>query len=222
MLAIYLIGIISMLCIYKQIINNTTFYQAIRWLFFFLLLFSEISYQLWAAVNGVWNLRDHMPLHLCGVASIIAMIALLFNKEKLIQFAFFIGIIPAFLALVTPELPYDYQHFRFWKFFVHHIVISWACVFLILTSTARITFKSFIGSFCILVGYGIFIGILINPLLGSNYLYLSNTPTASTPLNFFGTGFWYYSNLGLVTLSVFFLLFVCYSLYEKHQLKKVH
>ncbi len=37
------------------------------------------------------------------------------------------------MALITPELPYDYPHFRYWKFFIHHIVISWSSIFLVVT-----------------------------------------------------------------------------------------
>ncbi|QDP42122.1 TIGR02206 family membrane protein [Radiobacillus deserti] len=215
MLALYFIGILWMIMLRKELKLPSTLSQTIRWSFFILLILSEFTYQWWAAVNDVWNLQEHMPLHLCGVASITGMLSLLTYNKRLVRFTFFIGIIPAFLALITPELYYGYDHYRFWKFFIHHIVISWTGLYLILSSSIRITLRSVIQSFMYLVFYACVIGFIINPLLDSNYLYLSNKPTASTPLDLLGSGFSYYINLGLVALTVFLLLYGCYRFFQK-------
>ncbi|EMF47809.1 hypothetical protein B481_0343 [Planococcus halocryophilus Or1] len=115
----------------------------LRWTLLTLLLASEISYHYWAITNDVWRFHNQMPFHLCGVASVVSIIGLLTMRPFWIQLAFFLGVLPAFLALVTPELPYDYQHFRFWKFFIHHTAITWACLFLALSRPQVITMRSF-------------------------------------------------------------------------------
>jgi hypothetical integral membrane protein (TIGR02206 family) len=207
MLAVYLFVLVSLFITYKKILYHHQVLQTIRWLLFGLLFISELSYQVWAVVNDVWNLRDHMPLHLCGLASITAMIALVTKNKTLILLTFFIGIIPAFLALVTPELAYNYQHYRFWKFFIHHMAISWTGVFLILTNEIKITLPSLLKTFFFVLLYALVIGVFVNPALGSNYLYLSNKPISSTPLDILGKGYWYYQNLIIAAFIVFLFLF---------------
>ncbi|GAB3062891.1 YwaF family protein [Virgibacillus ainsalahensis] len=215
MLIIYITGIILLLTTYKKIISNQLMYNAVRWILFGLLVLSEVSYQTWTAVNGIWSLAEHTPMHLCGIAGITGAIALVTHNKKLIIITFFIGFIPAFLALVTPELPYDFPHFRFWKFFVHHIAISWTGIFLVVTSNVKITFKSMLESYGYLIMYAAIIGFIINPWLDANYLYLSATPEASTPLDLLGSGIGYYINLCLLGLIVFTALYGLYKLFRR-------
>lgn len=213
-LVIFMIGLVYLFLCYRFFQQHSTLYTWTRWILFSFLLLSEIGYQTWAITNGVWSFADHVPLHLCGVASIICMIALVTKHPKLIQWAFFIGIVPPFLALITPELVNDFPHFRFWKFFVHHMTITWTGLFLVLSSHTKVTFSSLIQTFGFLNVYA-FVIFFVNKQIGSNYLYLSRTPTANTPLDLLGEGVWYYLNLELVTFSVFFLLFGLYKFFSK-------
>jgi|SRR5699024_10448541 hypothetical integral membrane protein (TIGR02206 family) len=209
-LIIYLLGIVIFLSFSKKIFNHATIYKTIRWSLFSLLVLSEVSYQTYTALNGIWSLGEHMFLHLCGVAGITGAIALIYHNKKLIQITFFIGLIPSFLALVTPELPYDFPHYRYLKFFIHHITISWTSVFLVVSSHVTITFQSFLKTYGYLLIYAALIGFLVNPLLDSNYLYLSHTPTASTPLDLLGSGVWYYVNLCILAFVVFLAQYLVY------------
>lgn len=214
MLVIYFSGLIIFLLSYKKIQASCFSYHFIRWFLFSVLVLSEMFYQAWTIVNGIWSFSGHMPLHLCGIASITAATALFTHNKKLMQITFFIGLIPAFLALVTPELPYDYPHFRFWKFFIHHLAISWTSLFLIVTSSVSITFQSMLKTYIYLLVYALIIGVFINPLFDSNYLYLSHTPTASTPLDLLGSGIWYYLNLCLLAFVVFFIQLQVYRFFR--------
>ncbi|WP_042220739.1 YwaF family protein [Oceanobacillus manasiensis] len=205
MLSIYFVGFI--LIIYFNSLKRQPFYKRIyniiRWSLFILLILSEISYQIWSASTGIWNLKEHIPLHLCGVASITAALTLLLQNKMLATLTFYIGLVPALIALITPDLLYNFPHFRFWKFFVHHIVISWASLFVIVTSSITLKYRSLLISYGLLLIYAAFIGFIVNPILDVNYLYLRNTPISNTPLNYFGDGVLYYVNLCLVALTVF-------------------
>lgn len=208
-LLVFVIGFIFLIINGKRLQKQSTLYTITRWTLFWVLLISEITYQLWAITNDVWSVSEHIPLHLCGVASIIAMMALWNRNRRLIQINFFIGIIPAFLALVTPELVNDFPHFRFWKFFAHHMSITWASLFLVMTASTTITFRSLLQTFGILNLYAVII-FFLNKGIGSNYLYLSHTPTASTPLDLLGDGILYYINLEILCFVVFTFLWLVY------------
>ncbi|MBP1970002.1 putative integral membrane protein (TIGR02206 family) [Virgibacillus natechei] len=212
MLFIYVIGLIILLLTYKKIKANRSLYNSTRWTLFGLLVLSEASYHIWASINGIWTAEYYIPLHLCSMAGITATIALVTHNKKLIIFTFFIGLIPAVMALLTPELHYEFPHFRFLMFFIQHMVISWVSIFLVITRSVAITFKSTMEAYGYLLLYAAITGLIINPVLNSNYLFLSHTPTASTPLDFLGSGIWYYINLCLLALAMFIALFGLYKL----------
>ncbi|RDW14975.1 TIGR02206 family membrane protein [Oceanobacillus chungangensis] len=214
MILIYVIGIIFFFFTRKHIVANQFIYNLIRWSLFSILVLSEISYQIWTATNGIWSLSEYIPLHLCGIASIIGAIALASLNRKLIIISFFIGFIPAFLAIITPELLYEFPHFRFLQFFVSHLAISWTGIFLLTTRSIKVTFKSMLETYAYVLIYSGIIGFVVNPLLGSNYLYLASPPAASTPLDLLGSGVWYYVNLCLLAYVVFFGLWLVVKLID--------
>ncbi|MRG86262.1 YwaF family protein [Salinibacillus xinjiangensis] len=210
MLGLYILGIILFISFFQQIKNHKGINEVLRWSLFTLLLLSEISYQTWAVVNGVWNTVEHLPLHLCGIASILGMLALMTKNQKLVQITFFIGIIPAMLALVTPELPHAFPHYRFMKFFIHHMIISWTGIYLVsIYMNRRVTFKHVLETFGYLNVYALLMAA-VNGALGSNYLYLNQTPEATTPLSFFGSGFIYFINLEIAACFLFTLQWSVY------------
>lgn len=214
-LAIAVIGIIALVSARALLREKKRLFQSLRWVLLVLLFASEFSYHYWASTNGVWSFSGQMPLHLCGIASITAMIGLLTMRPLWIQLSFYLGFLPAFLALITPELPYDYQHFRFWKFFVHHTAIPWACLFLALSNPAAIHLRSVFSVYALLLVYAAFIGFYINPLTDSNYLYLMQRPTTASPLDFFGDGLWYYMNLCLTALALFMVQYLVFKKFIK-------
>ncbi|WP_033543805.1 YwaF family protein [Planococcus sp. CAU13] len=201
------LGIILLLAFRKHLTAESRLFKLLRWTLFSILLACELSYQYWTVSNGIWNFASHAPLHLCGIAAITAMVGLVTLRKVWFQISFFIGIVPAFLALVTPDMPYDYQHFRFWMFFMQHTAIPWASLLMAVSKPENITLRSVFKVFLLLIAYAVIIGFIINPLTGANYLYLSQLPTADTLLSFFGDGVWYYLNLGITALLVFLLQF---------------
>lgn len=214
-LAIAAIGLITLVSARTLLREKKRLFQSLRWLLLAFLFVSEFSYHYWAITNSVWKFSGQMPLHLCGIASITAMIGLLTMRPLWIQISFYIGILPALLALITPELPFDYQHFRFWKFFVHHTAIPWACLFLALSHPAAIHLRSVFSVYALLLAYAAFVGFYINPLTDSNYLYLMRRPMTASPLDFFGDGPWYYINLCLTALALFIVQYLLFQKFIK-------
>ena len=211
------LGLLLLVVFRKSLVKESRLFQVLRWTLFTVLLSSEVTYQYWALSNDIWYMGGYLPLHLCGIASIITMIGLVSLNKTLIQISFFIGIVPSFLALITPDMPYDYQHFRFWVFFILHMTIPWGSLFLALSRPDAISLRSAFKVFGLLVAYALVIGFLVNPMTGANYLYLTQMPTADTLLNIFGEGTWYYLNLGITALILFLLQ---YFLWRQFMLKK--
>ncbi|MCA0971087.1 TIGR02206 family membrane protein [Halobacillus litoralis] len=204
-LIVFAAGLSFILLFAEKISRHPGSMKFIRLSLLILLFISEVSYQYWAVTNGVWSTTYYIPLHLCGIASIVGIAALVTYHPKLIKLNYFIGIIPALIALITPDLLYDYQHFRFWKFFIHHMAIIWTSVFLVVTASVNVSWGTMFKAYFWLVIYGVVVGF-INTILGANYMFLNGPPEAATPLDYMGDGLWYYLNLGIVALVVFALM----------------
>ncbi|GGA78807.1 YwaF family protein [Ornithinibacillus halotolerans] len=213
MVLVYVFGFISLLIYGSKITKKKRLSNIIRWVLFVILVCSELSYQAWGSLNNSWNVREYLPFQLCSIAGILTMIALFTKKHNLIQIVFFIGVVPSFLAVITPELYYGFPHFRFWQFFIHHIALSWACIFLIVTTPLTISFKDMFQSYLYLLGYAALVGFVINPLFKANFLFLARIPSANTPLSLLGDGIWYYINLCSVGFIVFIALYYIHKVF---------
>ncbi|WP_212920950.1 YwaF family protein [Ornithinibacillus bavariensis] len=220
MIIIFITGIFLLVIYSSRIKANPVLLKTIRWGLFSILVISELSYQSWGLFNKFWNPSEFLPLQLCSIAGILTMIALLTKNNKLIQMVLFIGIVPSFLAVITPELFHGFPHFRFWQFFIHHIVLAWASIFLVTSFPVHISLWKTLESYFYLLCYAGLIGFIVNPLVDANFLFLSSAPSANTPLNLLGNGFWYYFNLCLVGLLVFLCIYIFYNVISRLKHKK--
>jgi len=212
MIIFYFIILIALLYIYKKILARPFLLNTIRWSLAGFLLLLEITYQIWMVVNDMWHPSHSLPLQICSIAVILAIIALATLNKNMIIITFFVGFIPAGLTIITPELTFDFPHYRFWDFFLHHIILSCVSLYLVLVYKVRVTFKTTLAAFGVLLLYALVIGAFINPMFGGNYLFLSDSPENETLINFLGTGGIYIVNLVIVGFVVFMISFGIYKM----------
>ncbi|MBM7584178.1 putative integral membrane protein (TIGR02206 family) [Bacillus pakistanensis] len=206
-LMVFLMVLLIMICSFQKW-KNQRGEKIIGWLLFSLLAGSEIFYQIWAISYGVWDSRETLPLHLCSFSTFFG-IYLYFKKNNILfYFYFYIGFIPPILALITPDLLFEFPHFRYFKFFIQHMAIPLMAVFLLITRKYTLSFKSIIYG-VITLNLMIFPIGLINRWIGSNYFFLAGPPKGDTVLTFFGKGIVYYINLEFAAFLLFFISFLC-------------
>lgn len=182
-------------------------YQSIiKWTLFTILLACEISMQLWVILTNQWGLDD-LPLQLCTLSTFMALFLFLKTNKTTFYLLYFTGILPPILSMVTPEIAYQFPHFRFIKYFLHHSAIPLAVLYFILFEDYRVPRKAILyGYLCLnIIAIPIFI---INQQLGTNFFYLANPTEAKTILSFFGSGIWYYINLEIVGIIVFIITYI--------------
>ncbi|MBD8069569.1 TIGR02206 family membrane protein [Bacillus sp. PS06] len=178
----------------------------IKWSLFSILVLSEISMQIWLVVTDQWEIGT-LPLHLCSVSTIILIYLFLKPSKYAFYFVFFTGFIPPILSMVTPDLFYQFPHYRFLKYFLHHAAISWSVIYFIVFEGYRVPRKAIWTTFLALnvIALPMF---FINLLLDTNFFYLANPTETKTILSFFGTGVMYYLNLELAALSVLLITYI--------------
>lgn len=167
------------------------------------LIFMEIMNHVWMLVNGVWKIGRSMPLELCNIGLIFCVILLLTRKKLVFELLFFISLLGATQAIITPALTYDFPHFRFFHFFYAHMVIVWVTLYFTWAKGYYPTFSSVIKLI-------VFINLLLPAILfvnkraEGNYWFLRHKPETRSFLDVLGPYPWYIFSLEslLIALSV--------------------
>ncbi|WP_409250786.1 TIGR02206 family membrane protein [Bacillus sp. SCS-153A] len=198
------VAVFFWLIVFRNFLNPHQ--SIIKWTLFSILVLSEVSQHLWLILTEQWEVGN-LPLHLCSVSTFLCIYLFLKPNKKVFYLLFFIGSLPAILSMVTPEVFYQFPHFRFIKYFLHHAAISWSVLYFVVYEGYRVPKKAIWTGFLLLnlLALPIF---FINLLLDTNFFYLANPTESKTILSFFGSGIRYYLNLEIAALFVFYLTYL--------------
>tara|TARA_S200000501_G_scaffold78765_1_gene70554 strand:- start:1035 stop:1727 length:693 start_codon:yes stop_codon:yes gene_type:complete len=169
------------------------------------MIFLEAFQQYYLIDLKLWNIKTSLPIHLCGIAGIIAGIILIRPEQKSFEFLALMGTPGALHALLTPQLNHGGTNFLIFEYYASHTGIILTPLFLAIVLGYRINENSWFSVFLICQVLLIFIG-LSNYLIGSNYMYLSNQPLANNPM-IVGSWPWYilgFEILGFIHIYIFY------------------
>ena len=154
-----------------------------------------------------WTVQNSLPLHMCELSEIFAGIALIWPRQRLFEILCYWGIPGGLNSILTPELLNKGKNgLLLFHYYYEHSIIIIAPVLLMVLFGMRLSSRSWLRAFlftnlCIPV-----IGML-NWLLGSNYMYLAEKPTADNPF-IIGDWPWYLLVLEFVALVHFYLVYI--------------
>lgn len=193
--------------------KNKSLHKRFRYIISSLMLIMEIGLYLWFILTSNWDWSTSLPLHLSRIATILAIIIIFTENETVYQFGYFIILGANIPALIIPELPYNFPHFLFFKFFTTHVGAITIILYMTFCKNYRPKFEYLPKTILALILMMPPIGI-INYLTGGNYLFLSEPPQGLIPLlnqlNLSTDWPWYLlfmSLLGVIFLSLLYLLF---------------
>ena len=134
-------------------------------------------------MNGLWNVSDNLPLHMCGLTNLISC-SVLFTKlnKRVFEFFYFAGIIGGIQAFLTPQINnFDGSTFEYIFYHTSHAGIILIPIFLLSNLNYSITKLSW---FRVWVYLNIIIAFIIplNFQIDSNYMYLASPPNVDNPL----------------------------------------
>ncbi|MBB6454816.1 putative integral membrane protein (TIGR02206 family) [Salirhabdus euzebyi] len=199
--------ILGFLIIFRRTLQKTKNRFPIKWSIIILLILSEISLNIWYVSTGAWNIQETLPLQLCTISLILSVFMLLFKSYKLFEVVYFLGIAGAIQALLTPELFFGFPHYRFFHFFIAHMAIVFASVYMVLIENYRPTVKSIWRAMLALNIIAFFV-FIINKIIGSNYMFLAHKPDNPSLLDYLPSFPWYILYLELIALGLFILLYL--------------
>ncbi len=154
--------------------------RIVSWVMAICLIADEPIYQYWRLSNGIWDLKEHLPLHLCSIIMPLAAIVLIWRNYRWYECVLMLAAIGPVMSILTPNLDaYGFPHYRYCEFFFAHALMIAAMLWVTWCYKLMPTWRSVWNAMKILLGYAVVI-FIINCCLGSNYLFINHKlPTAS-------------------------------------------
>ena len=168
---------------------------------------SEIVLQLWYVYGGIWSLQTSLPLELCSLTLLLSALLLLTRTRWLYSALLFAGIAGALMAIVTPNLGYDFAHFRFIQFFTAHAMIILALLYMTWVEQFRPGWRSVAGSM-IFVNIAALVVYAADVLLDANYMFLRHKPNTPSVIDMLGPYPVYILGEEVLALVLFTMLYI--------------
>jgi len=171
-----------------------------------LLVGCEIGLHAWYALTDNWGVHA-LPFQLCSITVWLSAAIMLLGARgrSLHDIVFFLGLLGALQAMLTPNLDYTFPHFRYYHFFLAHIGIIAVSVFLVVVDryrpTLRSAFRAWIWLHVLAVP-----GAVANWLTGSNFMFLARKPDTASLLDLLAPWPWYLLQLEVIAAALCLLL----------------
>ncbi len=137
----------------------------------------------WVTVGAMTFLREHLPLHLCSIGIILAVVLLIRRGRLSYELIYFWGLAGTTNGIITPELTEGWPTYHFIQYFISHGGIVATALFATFGLRMLPDFRSLIRAFLYLNALAAGIAV-VNLLVDGNYLYLCEAPVTASPLVF--------------------------------------
>ncbi len=168
----------------------------------------EIWRQWYLTELGIWSFKNSLPLHLCGITSILAGIMMIRSHQLGFEFLALIGIPSAIHSFLTPELVNGGDMFQIVEYYISHGGIILITFYLAIVEGYRLRENSwktvFMFSQILLL-----VIVALNYVLNSNYMFICQKPLANNPL-IIGEWPWYilgFEIAGIIHILLFYMGF---------------
>lgn len=169
-------------------------------------LASSIGLDLDRIVNGTFLLSSHLPLQMCGITAYLSGIIVFYRKQFIFEFLYFWGLAGFIHSVLTPEMTTEVNTFTIINYYISHTLIFVVPVWLMLMMDMRLKVGSWWTNFLYTQPILIFI-MIVNWLVGGNYMYLAEAPLAENPLIFTRVWPWYILTFEFLVIPHFLLFY---------------
>jgi len=158
-----------------------------------------------AAREGWLGWKTVLPLELCDAALVLTVLTLLWPHARSAELAYFWACSGTLLAMLTPDLQWNFPRWEFVVFFGLHGLVLVAALLLVFGLGLRPRPGAAWRAFGATAAWAAFVG-LVNLALGTNFMYLRHKPAVATPLDRMGPWPLYIGTAAVVALVLFHLL----------------
>ena len=170
-----------------------------------MVLVGYLSWVILEILAGSFNLKLHLPFHLCRTANVLIFIVLFFRSFLAYEIVFFWGL-TVIHAVITPDITQGFPHYHFVRYWLTHQLMIIGIIYATFVYDIRPHKKSIYKSFVALLLFFL-ITIPVNLLLDANYFWICGKPPVGTVLDYFGPWPWYLVVATLLALIHFYFFY---------------
>lgn len=146
----------------------------------FLTIGQEVINDSTLMIQGLWDYKSDMALHMCGFSLLLTSWALYSRRQSAFELAYFWGIAGATQAILTPDLTGIWNPLGIFIFFFSHSMIILNVVWMMVVEGMRLRKSALINTIIVTNGF-CFIMSIFNQVIGGNYWYLCERPLSDSP-----------------------------------------
>ncbi len=182
-----------------------------------IMILNEIGWHTWNIAHGVWSVQEHLPLHATSLSIWGSIFVLMTRNYRVYEVVFFIGIVGAVQALITPAAgEYGLPHYRAFQTLISHGMIVVAMVYMTAIEGLRPQWSSILRTM-IAINLLMLAVTAINYSLGSNYMFTLRKPATASLFDTMGPWPWYLLTAEFVALILFTLLYLPFAIADRRQ-----
>ena len=185
MLAVFVLGIWPVVALGRRHRGRPTAVRVSR-VYALLIPCFTIPLQVIDFLPGNYDLQTTLPLQLCDLAWIAAVVALWTHRPTPVALTYYWGLVLSVQALISPVLrgP-DFPNHQFLAFWAIHLLVVWAAIYLTWGRGFRPTWRDYRFVVCVTLAWAA-ITLTFNSIAGSNYGFLNRKPNTPSLLDLFG------------------------------------
>lgn len=165
-----------------------------------------LAFELSAAAHEGWlGWKTVLPLELCDAALVLTVLTLLWPHPRSAELVYFWACSGTVLAMLTPDLQWNFPRWEFVVFFGLHGLVLVAALLLVFGLGLRPAPGAPWRALGITAAWTAFVGV-VDVALGTNFMYLRHKPVVATPLDHMGPWPLYIAAGAFVALVFFHLL----------------
>jgi hypothetical integral membrane protein (TIGR02206 family) len=144
-----------------------------------------VPMQVLQLVPGDFDLGGSLPLQLCDLAWVAAVVALWTRHWAATALVYFWGLTLTVQGILTPSLEQAFPDPRFFMFWGMHFLTVWAAVYLTFGLRVPVTWRSYRFAVAATAVWAVTV-MVFNAVTGTNYGYLNRKPAVGTLLDLLG------------------------------------
>lgn len=156
-------------------------------------------------VLGAWSVKYTLPLQLTDAVSLVSILALLTERQMLVELAYFWSYTASLQAVLTPDLAQRFPSIYYFTYFIYHVGAIVAASYLVFGRRVYPRPGAVWRVFGITLAFAAVVGAA-DLITGGNYMYLRNKPVHASLLSLMGPWPWYI--VGGTALALVMLLVV--------------
>ena len=143
------------------------------------------SLQIYQLTPSDWDLETSLPLQLCDLAWVAAVVALWTRNQWAAAFTYYVGLTITIQGVITPSLAEDFPDLRFFGFWGMHFLVVWAACYLTWGLGLRPTWRTYWFTVAATATWAA-VAYIFNVVADTNYGYLNHKPSSASLLDALG------------------------------------